>query len=137
MHAILCPKPFEGMKTLIGQLHERNVIVVLITGKGIRSCDITLKQFGMDGCFDRIETGSSEKNRKSEAMKDILLYYGFKSNEMIYVGDAVSDIEACYFVKIQCLSAAWAVSTDCEQLEKYNSGYVFSSVRLLRDFLLC
>ena len=56
---------------------------------------------------------------------------------MIYVGDAVSDIEACYSVKIQCLSAAWAASTDCEQLEKYNSGYVFSSVRLLRDFLLC
>jgi phosphoglycolate phosphatase len=104
---------------------------------GIRSCDITLKQFGMDGCFDRIETGSSEKNRKSEAMKAISLYYGFKSNEMIYVGDAVSDIEACYSVKIQCLSAAWAASTDCEQLEKYNSGYVFSSVRLLRDFLLC
>lgn len=137
MHAILCPKPFEGMKTLIGQLHERNVIVVLITGKGIRSCDITLKQFGMDGCFDRIETGSSEKNRKSEAMKDISLYSGFRSNEMIYVGDTVSDIEACYSVKIQCLSAAWAASTDCEQLEKYNSGYVFSSVRLLRDFLLC
>ena len=56
---------------------------------------------------------------------------------MIYVGDAVSDIEACNSVKIQCLSAAWAASTDCEQLEKYNSGYVFSSVRLLRDFLLC
>ena len=77
------------------------------------------------------------KHRKSEAMKAISLYYGFKSNEMIYVGDAVSDIEACYSVKIQCLSAAWAASTDCEQLEKYNSGYVFSSVRLLRDFLLC
>lgn len=71
----------------------------------------------MDGCFDRIETGSSEKNRKSEAMKAISLYYGFKSNEMIYVGDAVSDIEACNSVKIQCLSAAWAASTDCEQLE--------------------
>jgi phosphoglycolate phosphatase len=70
-------------------------------------------------------------------MKDISLYYGFRSNEMIYVGDTVSDIEACYSVKIQCLSAAWAASTDCEQLEKYNSGYVFSSVRLLRDFLLC
>ena len=91
----------------------------------------------MDGCFDRIETGSSEKNRKSEAMKAISLYYGFKSNEMIYVGDAVFDIEACNSVKIQCLSAAWAALTDCEQLEKYNSGYVFSSVRLLRDFLLC
>ena len=23
MHAILCPKPFEGMKTLIGQLHKK------------------------------------------------------------------------------------------------------------------
>ena len=77
------------------------------------------------------------KRQKIRSNEDISLYYGFKSNEMIYVGDAVSDIEACNSVKIQCLSAAWAASTDCEQLEKYNSGYVFSSVRLLRDFLLC
>lgn len=54
----------------------------------------------MDGCFDWIEIGFFEKNRKLEVMKDILLYYGFKLNEMIYVGDVVFDIEVCYFVKI-------------------------------------
>ena len=90
----------------------------------------------METCFDRVETGSSEKNRKSEAMNDILLYYKLKPDEMVYIGDTVSDIEACNAVGIQCLSAAWAVSTVYEQLEKYNSGHVFSSIQLLREYLL-
>lgn len=135
MH-VLCPYPFKGIPALINELNEKGKIVVLITGKGIKSCAITLKQFGMETCFDRVETGSSEKNRKSEAMNDILLYYKLKPGEMVYIGDTISDIEACNAIGIQCLSAAWAVSTVYEQLEKYNSGHVFSSIQLLRDYLL-
>lgn len=134
MH-VLCPDPFGDMMVLINELRERDKIVTLITGKGVKSCDITLRQFGMEACFDRIETGSSEKNRKSEAMKALQQHYQICPNEMIYIGDAVSDIDACNAAGIQCLSAAWAASTVCEQLEKYNSGYVFDSIKLLRDYL--
>ena len=134
MH-IVCPTPFEGIPALISELRKSGQIVTLITGKGAKSCEITLRQFGLESCFDRIETGSSEKNRKSEAMQALLLYYQICPDEMVYIGDAVSDIEACNAVGVQCLSASWATFTICEQLEKYNSGYIFSSVQLLRDYL--
>ena len=135
MHMI-CPHPFEGILGLINDLRARDKIVVLITGKGAGSCAITLKQFGMQNSFDRIETGSSEKNRKSESMLALRQYYRIKPNEMIYVGDTVSDIEACNATGIRCLSAAWATSTMRGQLDKCNFGYVFDSVLLLREYLL-
>lgn len=135
MH-VSCPQPFEGIPALINELHQRNKIVALITGKGMESCTITLRQFGMETCFERIETGSSEKNRKSEAMIVLLQYYRLSPDEMVYIGDTVSDIEACNAAGIQCLSAVWATSTTRRQIERYNSGFVFSSVKLLQDYLL-
>lgn len=135
MH-ILCPSPFGGIPELINELHERAITVVLITGKGVKSCAITLKQFGMETCFDRIETGSSKRNNKSEAMRALQQFYRISSDEMVYIGDAVSDIEACNAASVQCLSAAWAESADTEQLEAYNPGYVFDSIESIRDYLL-
>lgn len=135
MH-ILCPRPFEGISALINELHEKGKTVALITGKGEISCAITLKQFGMETCFDRIETGSAEKNRKSEAMRVLQQYYQICPDEMVYIGDAISDIEACNTAQVQCLSAAWASSAVKEQLKAYNPGHVFGSIKLLRGYLL-
>lgn len=132
----MCPHPFEGLKELINELKSRKLIVVLITGKGKESCDITLRQFGMENYFDFIATGSPEKNIKAEILQNVRNKYDLQPDEMVYIGDAVSDITACNEVGIQCLSAGWAESTDNEQLEKYNNGHVFYSVDSLRKYLL-
>jgi phosphoglycolate phosphatase len=42
LHATNCPMPFVGIYELIASLKQEGIIVVLITGKGIKSCDITL-----------------------------------------------------------------------------------------------
>jgi len=134
MHT-LCPQPFAGILELIKELRDKSVIVTLITGKGKKSCEITLQQFGLDGYFDRLETGSSLKNRKSEAMKNLLVDYDLKPDEMIYIGDTVSDISCCRFVGVRCLSAAWSKSTDLTELEKYNKEYTFKCIRSLKEYL--
>ncbi|MDH6310997.1 phosphoglycolate phosphatase [Dysgonomonas sp. PFB1-18] len=135
MH-VLCPQPFDGIIELINELKNRHIPVALITGKGKISCDITLQQFGMEQFFDRIETGSAERNRKSEAIKHLLNNYNLHLNEMVYVGDAISDVVECKRVGITCLSAVWAASSmTINQLEQQNQGCVFYSVSSLRKFL--
>jgi len=134
MHA-LCPHPFDGIVKLIEELKDRSIPVVLITGKGKGSCQITLQWFEMENYFDRIETGSPEKNRKSEAMNSLLVEYKLNPNEMVYVGDAVSDILFCQQTGVKCLSAAWAKSADFAVLEKYNKGNVFESISSLKECL--
>lgn len=136
MHAI-CPHPLAGMKELIEELKGNSIFVTLITGKGEKSCAITLRQFGMEGYFDTIETGSPVKNKKADAMRELLINYKLHPNEMVYIGDDISDIMACSEVGIVCLSAAWIASpSNIEKLEKENQGNVFYSIESLHVFLM-
>lgn len=134
MHG-MCPRPFDGIRELIGELKEKSVGIALVTGKGEKSCAISLRQFKMESCFDSIKTGSSEKNNKPENIRDLLAAYRLQPQEMLYIGDAVSDIEACRKVDVRCLSAAWAPEVaDVSRLEECNKTNVFYSVESLRDF---
>lgn len=137
MHT-LCPRPFKGIIELINELKSKSITVALITGKGKKSCDITLRQFAMNKCFDKIETGSPVKNRKSEAIKGLLDNYDLHPNEIVYVGDAVSDITECHKAGIRCLSAAWGVTSSMaiQELEKYNQENIFYSIKSLQAFLI-
>lgn len=135
MH-VMCPYPFEGIPELMEELKEKSILTALVTGKGEKSCAITLEQFRMQNCFDSIKTGNSQKNSKSENFRSLLAAYKLCPQEMIYVGDTLSDIRDCQEVGIPCLSAAWAASdTDIQRLEECNEGRVFYSVESLRAFL--
>ncbi|MDR0711990.1 MAG: HAD family hydrolase [Prevotellaceae bacterium] len=133
---VACTSPFEGVKELLRELKARNVLVALVTGKGKYSCQITLEQFGMESCFDCIETGSPEKNRKAEAFLHLQSKYGLQPDELVYVGDAVSDVTSCRDAGIRCLSAAWAQSADLSQLEKCNEGHVFLTVKAVAEYIM-
>jgi phosphoglycolate phosphatase len=89
----------------------------------------------MENCFDTIETGSPDKNIKTEALINIQNKYGLSSNELVYVGDTVSDVISCNQAGIQCLSAAWAKSSDLKQLQEYNEGYVFQTIQSLQEHI--
>jgi phosphoglycolate phosphatase len=131
-----CPAPFEGIKELITELKNRNITVVLITGKGEKSCQITLEQFGMENSFDFIETGAPDRNIKSEALTVIQYKYNLFPYELVYIGDTVSDIISCNQAGVQCLSAGWAKSADIYQLREHNKAFVFPTIKSLKDYLL-
>ena len=129
MHTVYI-QPFAGIRELITELKKNSIIVSLITGKGQRSCDITLHH------FESISIGSPDRNTKAESMAELMSKYNIQPAEMVYVGDEFSDITACSKVGIQCLSAAWIASlSKMKKLEKENQGYVFSSIKSLHSFL--
>lgn len=130
-----CPAPLGGIYEFIQELKDHSIAVALVTGKGAKSCMITLKQFGMEACFERVETGSAEKNRKAEAITDLLRSYHLQVDEMLYIGDAFSDVTACREAGVTCLSAAWLISPEERvRLEAYNPQNVFASIEDLRLF---
>jgi phosphoglycolate phosphatase len=131
-----CPAPFEGIKELIAELKNRNITVALITGKGKRSCQITLEQFGMENSFDHIETGVPDRNIKSEALTVLQCKYNLFPHELAYIGDTISDIISCNQARVQCLSASWAKTTDIEQLREYNKDFVFPTIKSLTEYLI-
>ena len=67
-----CPAPYEGIRELIETLQKAGVLIALITGKGDKSCRITLEQFGMRDLFCSIKTGAEDRPNKAEAIEELL-----------------------------------------------------------------
>ena len=136
MHG-MCPRPFQGIPELLKELKsEYSLPLALITGKGARSCSISLKQFGLESYFDSIETGSPEKNRKSEVIENLLRNYCLSPHEILYVGDTVSDVLSCRQAGVECLSATWAPGTAVAELEKINAPNIIPTVQALRERII-
>jgi phosphoglycolate phosphatase len=129
-----CRTPFPQICDLIEYLKERNILVSLITGKGQKSCDISLKKLELEHCFCDVMVGLETRNNKAELISKLLEKYDIKKDEFYYVGDAVSDITACREVGVTCLSAAWSESVELEQLKDTNPYFVFDNISSLKKF---
>ncbi len=129
-----CREPFPQIGDLIEHLKGRNILVPLITGKGQKSCDISLEKLGLDHCFCDVMVGLETRNNKAESISKLLEKYNIKKEEFYYVGDAVADITVCREMGVTCLSAAWSESADVEKLKETNPYFVFYHISNLMKF---
>lgn len=133
----MCPVPFEGMKELLQTLKEKGVRIAMVTGKGKHSTVISLKHFELTHYFEAIETGSPKGARKAEGIQLILDgLTGIKNDEVIYVGDAPSDIIASRKVGIPVVAAAWAGTAEPEQLKELQPDELFYSINDFAEWLI-
>jgi len=124
-----CTKPFDGILNLLNILRDRKIRLAMVTGKGKHSTEISLRKFGITHYFEKIETGHQRGPRKSEGIMNVLNYFGdINKNEIIYVGDAPSDISACKTVGIPIVAAAWADTAEPEKLEELMPEHIFLSI---------
>lgn len=130
-----CTEPFPQIGDLIEYLKEKNVIVALITGKGQKSCEISLKKFGLGNYFSEIMVGDEMRPNKAESILKLLIKYSIEKEGFYYIGDAVSDVLACRDAGVTCLSAAWSASIDLEGLKKINENCIFHNISSLKVFL--
>jgi phosphoglycolate phosphatase/pyrophosphatase PpaX len=129
LHA-MCPVPFEGIEGLLIALKNKSVRIAMVTGKGKHSTDISLKEFGIAKYFEAIETGVSSGPRKAEGIQNILdLFKDIQKNEIIYVGDAPSDITASKKVGVPVVAAAWAETAEPEKLKELHPDMLFDNIR--------
>lgn len=126
---VMCPKPFAGIEGLLIALKNKAVKIAMVTGKGKHSTQITLKEFGIAKYFEAIETGISSGPRKAEGIQNILaLFKDIQKNEMIYVGDAPSDITASKLAGVPVIAAAWAETAAPEKLQALHPDRLFDHV---------
>jgi len=119
------PSPFGGMPELLQYAKNKGAYLGLITGKGARSTEITLVQYGLNRIFDSVKTGSPDGPVKDLRMREVLEETQFPTASFLYVGDAPSDIDACRKAGIRIAAAAWAETTDLQSLTAKNPDYLF------------
>lgn len=128
-------QPFPGVRSLLDDLRAHGVGLALITGKGQRSCDISLTMLGLTGYFEPILVGSPAHDVKTANLKRLLAAQNLAPSELAYVGDAVTDIQAAQAAGIHCYSAAWAPSAQPAQLGAMHAD-MYATVSALQDALL-
>jgi HAD superfamily hydrolase (TIGR01549 family) len=125
----MCPMPFEGIADLLQTLKGKDVRIAMVTGKGKYSTAISLKQFGFENYFEFIETGMPSGPRKPEGIQLVLDHFSdLVKEEIIYVGDAPSDITASRKVGIPVIAAAWAETTEAEKLKELYPDEIFYTI---------
>jgi phosphoglycolate phosphatase-like HAD superfamily hydrolase len=134
---IMCPAPFDGIEDLLITLKNKSVRIAMVTGKGKHSTEISLEQFGIAQYFEAIETGIASGPRKAEGIQNILdLFKDIHKNEVIYVGDAPSDITASRKVGVPVVAAAWAESAEPANLKKLLPDMFFDNIKDFSDWLI-
>ena len=132
----MCPAPFEGINELLDTLKNKGVRIAMVTGKGKHSTDISLKHFGLTHLFEFIETGAPGGARKAEGIEIIARSFGdIKKEEMIYIGDAPSDIIASKKNGIAVVAAAWAGTAEPEKLKALQPDEIFYTVEDFTSWL--
>lgn len=124
----MCAAPFDGIMDALEFLAERGVLMGLVTGKGIRSAEITLSRYGVKRFFCDIEAGSPDGDFKDAAMRRIMLKRGVEPADALYVGDSVQDVHSSRRAGVRIFSAAWADTADKQALEKAAPDAVLDSV---------
>ncbi|HWB24107.1 MAG TPA: HAD family hydrolase [Chitinophagaceae bacterium] len=126
---IHCPVPFDGIVALLDYLQHYNVRLAMVTGKGEKSTVISLRQFGITQHFSIVKTGSPAGPVKAECIAEVLQEWNdLQKEEVVYIGDAPSDINASRKAGIPVVSAAWAATADAEKLLSLQPDALFYSV---------
>lgn len=135
LHLQMCPDLFPGCRKLLDYLRERNIPVSIVTGRSETTCQISVEVLQLQGIFTDFQYGAAQRNDKAAQLRMLMDKYDLSADEILYVGDAVSDAEACHAAGVKCLSAAWAKSARIAELEKINPGLVFRTVDAMIDYL--
>lgn len=136
LHNTSCPVPFGGIKELLTMLRDKGIRIAMVTGKGKHSTGISLKQFELTPFFEIIETGSPAGPRKAEGIQVILEQFKeLQKEEIIYVGDAPSDIIASRKAGIPVIAAAWAATAEPERLKALQPDELFYTIPDCADWL--
>ena len=123
-----CPSLFPGIREVLDLLKDSGKHLALVTGKGVHSTRISLKQFELESYFEAIETGSPNGPNKVNGIRAVLTQFNSIVDDSLYVGDAPSDIRYCKEIGIPIAAAAWAGTANPAELESLNPDWLFYSV---------
>lgn len=114
-HDELAPSPFPGAVELLQALRARGLKLALLTGKEHYTALPTIKKYAMEGLFDLLLYGDPHYNAKADNLKRAMEAWNLTPQEIIYVGDAPSDISLCHSVGVPIINAAWSSNAAAEE----------------------
>jgi pyrophosphatase PpaX len=120
---------YPGIEDVLKFVRSKGRHIALFTGKGIHTTTITLQEFGIAGYFDYVVTGNDVLEHKpaDEGIRKIMAHFHFAPEDMLMIGDAVSDIKAARSAGVPIAAVVWD-SYAKEQVLAMDADLVFHDV---------
>jgi phosphoglycolate phosphatase/pyrophosphatase PpaX len=124
-----------GIFSLLEQLSAQAMPMGVVTGKGTKSAELTLRAMGLSKYFPYVECGSDDNPGKTGGLSRILAEYNIPPQDAVYIGDLESDIKDALKVGMFAAGASWA-STATLQKNGWGPGVkIFSAVADFQTWL--
>jgi pyrophosphatase PpaX len=126
----------EGVKAILEFLKKKRILLAVFTGKGSHTTDITLAELGIRAYFDMVVTGHDVAMHKpsSEGIRKVISRYHLRPNEVLMIGDAVSDVRAAHEAGVPIAAVLWD-SYGRDKVIEMEPDYLFDDVRALHMWL--
>lgn len=127
---------YPGTTDVLDFLRAKGIRIALFTGKGRRTTDITLEQFGITSYFDVTITGDDvdEFKPSGNGIRKILEKFSLDPNSVLMVGDAVADFKASRETSVDIASVVWD-SYGKDDVMKLSPDFLFHDVQGFFDWL--
>jgi HAD superfamily hydrolase (TIGR01509 family) len=127
---------YPGIEDTLKFIRGRGKHLALFTGKGIHTTSITLQEFGIAGYFDYVVTGNDVLEHKpaAEGIRKILDHFHFAVDEVLMIGDAVSDVKAARSAGVQIAAVVWD-SYGKKQVLDMGADLVFHDVQMFDEWV--
>ncbi len=126
---------FPGIEAVLRRLKAGGLALGIVTGKGAQSAAISLRDLGLDGLFDAVETGVPGGSIKPVAIRRVLARWNMTPARAAYVGDAPGDIQAARAVGLLSLAVAWDTCSSVEALAEAAPHALFTRVEEFRRWI--
>ncbi len=104
--------PFPGIRDALHELKGRGFRLGIVTGKGLRSLEISIKALQLENVFDTFEPGCPDAPCKPQAMASMLAEWDLPGEAILCMGDSPGDISAAHSVGASAAAALWATTLE-------------------------
>ncbi|KQL44837.1 haloacid dehalogenase [Brevibacillus choshinensis] len=123
---------------MLEQLQTTGIQMGIVTGKGRRSADISLREWQLTSFFDVVITGDDVTNPKPhpEGIRLAMEQLGVNASETIYVGDSDADILAGRAAGLTTVGVDWLAVTQKAGKFDPQPDYLFTDVQSFVDWVM-
>ncbi|MGD2026480.1 MAG: HAD hydrolase-like protein [Anaerolineales bacterium] len=126
---------YPGMQDVLRLLADHAVHQAIVTGKGRRTTEFSLRYFGLESAFETVETGWLDSSSKEACINKVVSGWQTRPDKVLYVGDAPTDIAIARRAGVLPVSAVWADTADADELAAEEPYRLFERVSDLAEWL--
>lgn len=123
-----CTQLFPGVNKLFAVLKEKGIHTAIVTGKGPKSAEISMRILGLARHVDIVESGFADGANKPYSITLVLRRWNCAPGNVAYVGDTPYDMIAAQTAGLMPVGAAWAETSFLRQEPHAGTATVFYDI---------